>query len=347
MPPLQEAMQGQGPSIGTATRMSSQNARVGRPDTGQYTTAPYLAASELDARAHYASPATNGLEPPTKKFHDDKPRDFEGRNLPYYYNNFNGAPVAYDAPSEEKENLILHNEVRQAADAAIRAGRTGRGGAAGVVRTSPITDGEVQYLKTMKQQVELAKFDDYVESFIDPRQPGNMKWLMEIYPEYVTRRLQQAHTDYEFALRNQMIDMWGMNTKEDLMFKYQVDQGKITGPSLQPDRDPVDARYAHGWLSPYSWQSPHAESTELNLPFASAKVGAQPNRPGGWTINRANRPLGSGSTGAELAGAMYGMPGGEAGDTGLPRRAGGGFPRGGDPRRGGIFAGMDEAGGYM
>jgi hypothetical protein len=51
---------------------------------------------------------------------------------------------------------------------------------------------------------------------IDPRQPGNLKWLMEIYPQFVDRRIKQVHTDYEFALRNQLIDSWGVNTFDDL-----------------------------------------------------------------------------------------------------------------------------------
>ena len=39
--------------------------------------------------------------------------------------------------------------------------------AAITVRTDPITDEEVQYLKYMEDTSELAKFDQYVESFID------------------------------------------------------------------------------------------------------------------------------------------------------------------------------------
>ena len=63
---------------------------------------------------------------------------------------------------------------------------------------------------------------------MDPRKPGNLKWLMEVYPDYVSRRIGQVHTDYEFALRNQMIDSWGINTFDDLHFKYLVDQGIVT-----------------------------------------------------------------------------------------------------------------------
>ena len=112
---------------------------------------------------------------------------------------------------------------------------------------------EVEYLQSMKKQAELADFDRYVHTLIDPRKPGNLKWLMEIYPEYVNRRIQQVHTDYEFALRNQMIDSWGINTFDDLHFKYQVDQGKVDGPRLGRHANISDA-YAPGLLSPWTFK---------------------------------------------------------------------------------------------
>ena len=45
-------------------------------------------------------------------------------------------------------------------------------------------------------------------------------------PDYINRKLQAAHNDYEFQIRNQMINQWGLNTFDDLHFKYLVDQGK-------------------------------------------------------------------------------------------------------------------------
>ena len=176
------------------------------------------------------------------------------------------------------------------------------------IRTDPISDTEVAYLKSMRDMAELAKFDDYVESFIDPRQPGNMKWLMEIYPDYVNRRLQQAHTDYEFALRNQMIDSWGINTFDDLHFKYLVDQGKIVGPALRQTVGNVDDRYTPGWLSPFNFQSPNKGDPTLALPFSSAQYGKRPPAEGAWTISRENRPLGYGNDEDSLAAGMYNVP---------------------------------------
>ena len=62
-------------------------------------------------------------------------------------------PVSYVGPSATKDSMARRQEIRQAA--------------AITVRTDPITDEEVQYLKYMEDTSELAKFDQYVESFID------------------------------------------------------------------------------------------------------------------------------------------------------------------------------------
>ena len=146
---------------------------------------------------------------------------------------------------------------------------------------------------------------------IDPRQPGNLKWLMEIYPQFVARRIKQVHTDYEFALRNQLIDSWGVNTFDDLHFKYLVDQGKIEGPQLRRDNFALDDIYAAGFLSPAKWLGGGDNRPDgLRLPFASAKTGKRPT--GGarmWELNNENQPLGDGRTTAKLAAGMQGNSG--------------------------------------
>jgi len=175
-----------------------------------------------------------------------------------------------------------------------------------VTRTDPIQDSEVQYLKYMEDMSELAKFDQYVESFIDPRQPGSMKFLMEVYPEYVNRRLQQAHADYEYALRNQMIDSWGINTFDDLYFKYMVDQGKLHGPTLKRDAKQLADKYAPGILSPYAFATKFKDMDKLGLPFTSAKTGRRPGDGYAWQVKRGG-PFSEGGSREEMAKAMYGM----------------------------------------
>lgn len=288
-------------------KMTGNNARAGAPDLGR-AFGQELSGRELAMRQHYVTPSNDENARGQMRSRSEAINGGQvlpaGSELPPYYNNFDGLPVPYSAPDGMKENFMLRSAIRDAAGKEIR-NATANGQAPGVIRTDPISEGEVAYLKSMKDQAELAKFDDYVETYIDPRQPGNMKWLMEIYPDYVNRRLQQAHTDYEFALRNQMIDSWGINTFDDLHFKYLVDQGKVSGPRLMNRRGAVDDSYTPGWLSPFNFQSPNKGSNQMALPFASAVHGRRPANPADWTMDRSGRPLGEGNTEGELAAGMY------------------------------------------
>jgi hypothetical protein len=222
-------------------------------------------------------------------------------NLPQWMpNGTSQLPVSYVGPSAAKDNLARRQAIRDGINASITDNVS-----PGVQRTDPITDEEVQYLKYMEDTSELAKFDQYVESFIDPRQPGSMKFLMEVYPEYVNRRLQQAHADYEYALRNQMIDSWGINTFDDLYFKYMVDQGKLQGPSLVRTGTRLADRYAPGILSYMAFATKFNDQNKLGLPFNSAKTGRQPRDGFSWAVSRADMPLSAGGTRSEMAKNMY------------------------------------------
>ena len=144
---------------------------------------------------------------------------------------------------------------------------------------------------------------------------------MEIYPQFVQRRLSQVHTDYEFALRNQLIDSWGVNTFDDLHFKYLVDQGKIDGPSLER---PFfhDSQYAAGYLSPWNWEwnaLGDKRPVGLRLPFASPKTGNKPDHPRDWELQNIGQPLGFGRTTEDLAKGMHNQ--GFAGRIGIPTNA--------------------------
>jgi hypothetical protein len=198
---------------------------------------------------------------------------------PEWYNYAGMQPAKYSMPNEMKDRMVARAAIREAAQDV---------GTAAVPRPDPIGDDEVSYLQSMQKQADLADFDRYVNTLVDPRKPGNLKWLMEVYPEYVSRRVSQVHDDYDFAIRNQMIDMYGVNTFDDLHFKYLVDQGRVSGPSLSR---PVvkDAQYKAGWLSP--WQHYRKEAPGVQLPFSSAQTGARPSNRTDWTQSDRGQPL--------------------------------------------------------
>ena len=249
-----------------------------------------LTDMELSHRTRYADPSAGRGE-----------NMANGMEAPGHVNLSATQPVKYDVPTQYKENFVNKAAVRDAIQS-----ETGKQ----VIRVDNIGDDEVEYLAQMKAQGELADFDRYVNTMIDPRQPGNLKWLMEIYPQFVDRRLKQVHTDYEFALRNQLIDSWGVNTFDDLHFKYLVDQGKIDGPELRRQKFADDA-YAAGYLSPFHWEFMGVGDNRpkgLRLPFASAKTGKMPGDARGneamWELENTGRALGTGRTTDELSRGM-------------------------------------------
>ena len=275
------------------------------PDTGQ-SYASGLAAAELAHRSHYATPAVPG-----RQYAPPGPVGSRPGDIPIDYNLPEGMPVKYSVPSAQKERLAAREIVRNA----IRDSAGGQKG--GVVRTDQITDEEVDYVRSMKDQAELADLDRYVNVFFDPRKPGNMPKLMEIYPEFVNRRIQQTKTDYEFALRSQMIDQWGVNTFDDLLFLYWRDQGKIKGPNLTRTVS-LDSAYTSGYLSPFYWgldTGHHNAGRGLRLPYASAKYGKKPlaGEEGQWTLpdgplpGYGNQPLSNERGPEKYAEALYGM----------------------------------------
>jgi hypothetical protein len=223
------------------------------------------------------------------------------RDVPHWYSTREGPPVAYDGPSEWKERWQIKSAVREAANEEMQA----NAGRAHVVRTDPITDEEVTYVKHMKDQAELIKFDEYVEKFIDPRQPGNMKWLMDVYPDYVKRRLEQSHADYEFAMRKQMIESWGINSFDDLHFQFLIDQGRLKGPSLEQDRKRprLNDTYAPGLFSPWNFNTKDPHMDALFMPFAQARHGHKPGQPTNWAVNRS--VASKGTSYPELARGLY------------------------------------------
>jgi hypothetical protein len=281
--------------------MGTQNANRALELTQQYVT-PSYADGNYQQNVYMNSNTAAGFGRPT--------------NLPQWYpTGTSQLPVSYVGPSAAKDNMARRQAVRDGINNSVAA----LGNPPGVQRTDPITDDEVQYLKYMEDTSELAKFDQYVESFIDPRQPGSMKFLMEVYPEYVNRRLQQAHADYEYALRNQMIDSWGINTFDDLYFKYMVDQGKLEGPQLTRPGKRLADKYAPGILSHMAFATKFNNQDTLNLPFDSAKTGRRPGTGFSWATLRTGQPFSEGGSRQAMANAMYAMP-----DSGTLNRYNGG-----------------------
>ena len=246
--------------------------------------------AELAAKSRYAEPS---MGPEQTVMLGTATRGTAKHDIPVDTNLMGPLPVKYTVPSAMKERMQARQAIRKEAGVGLQTN---------MLRTDPISEEEVDYLQSMQDQAELADFDRYVNSLIDPRKPGNLKWLMEIYPDFVNRRIKQVHTDYEYALRGQMIDSWGINTFDDLHFKYLQDQGKITGPYLTSNARPGED-YKAGILAPAAFASGKLRC--VRLPFASARFGQSAADGAQWRMSDEGQPMVSGRSMDDMAKAMY------------------------------------------
>ena len=229
--------------------------RSGLPQT--HADADRMYATEMSLREKYSRP-TDFAAPTFAAGSDDAAK----------YNAQPALPAKYTSDDIVKDRM----NTKQAVIDGINANNAAAGAPA-VVRTAPITEQEIDYVAQADREKQLASFDAYVQTLIDPRKPGNLQWLMEMYPDFVSRRIQQIHDDHDFALRNSLCDAFGINKFEDLMFKYHVDQGLITGPTLKRMEDPSE-HFEPGALSFWQKAKKHDRSA---LPFQSATYGAVPD----------------------------------------------------------------------
>jgi len=235
--------------------------------------------TQLSARARYADPYVPEQTDPTA--------DATGR-IPYHYNKYPAPPRKYAVPTAQKERHVARQAIRDAAKAQK------------FNRPDPITDEEVDMLQTAKDQVETAKFDKWFSTKYDPLRPGGFPEIMNLNPEFVTSRVQQAATDYEFAMRKEMIDTWGPQSMDDLYLMYMLDQGQISGPTLY--RGPSNTNnYTAGMLSPYRFMPKYA--SKMAMPGRASSIRGA--RGPGEMVYNTDGALEQGSGMTELAQNMY------------------------------------------
>ena len=227
--------------------------------------------------------AANAANEQALRIRHSDPTMFENPNLAVAdqlaYNNQPALPAKYSTPSEFKDHLAVKNELIDTMNDNLNIP---------VQRTAPITESEIEYVRQTKAEKDLEAFDAYVNTLIDPRKPGNLQWLLEVYPDFVYRRVKQIHDDHQYALKNSLIDGLGLNTFDDLFFKYNVDQGIIQGPMLRRERDASDS-YQPGTLS---FLNQPSREDRIALPYTSASYGSVPQANSGLNVPHRTGPQG-------------------------------------------------------
>ena len=214
-----------------------------------------------------------------------------------WLNSYPRGNVKFQVPNDEAEYMKNKNLIR----ASVPSQKDGKG----AMRTDPITDREVEYLKQQKDVSEYAKRDAYIGMFYNTQKPGETMQVLQNAPDHVKSRLAQVKAEFDFALQKRLIDEWGVNSPSDLEFRYMLDQGYISGPTLEWKPKPPSDHYRHGILLPYAFvQRNYTDSKRgVKIPFANSDYGF-----GKLTMGANNTSMGAPlqmGTDEELAKSMY------------------------------------------
>ena len=184
----------------------------------------------------------------------------------------------------------------------------------GVQIMDTIGDDEIDYVQSVRAQAREADMDRYAHGLFNCRKPGDTAQLMKVRPDVIRRDQEQVAAGYSYAIRTHLIDMFGINTEEDFNFKYLVDQGEISGPSLVYVESATD-QYTAGVFSPAHWRvTPRSAENNLKLPFSKSKYGHRPSEDlkDGWMLKTPGA-LGKGNDTTSIVQGMFGKLGIEGG----------------------------------
>ena len=261
---------------------------VTQPDTG-YANGRAMEDFSMAMRQQYATPTSFERAEYDGYGADNDPR----------YNVSEQNPKKYVIPTHQADRQDIRNIMRKEAPAPDRG--------KGVQIMDTIGDDEIDYVQNVRAQARTADMDRYAHSLFNCRKPGDTAQMMKVRPDVIKRDQEQVAAGYSYAIRTHLIDMFGINTEEDFNFKYLVDNGEISGPSLVYVESATD-QYTAGVFSPAHWRvEPRSEKNNLKLPFSKSKYGHRPSaeQPNGWMLKKTGA-LGKGNDTTEIVQGMFG-----------------------------------------
>lgn len=164
----------------------------------------------------------------------------------------------------------------------------------------------------VRAQARAADKDKFLHSMVDRRAPGVNDYIRTVNPGMLEREVSEVHSGFDYAIKNMLIDMYGIQSPEAFEFKYAVDQGEISGPQLA-NILPANSNYSAGYFAPASWKTPvrSAENT-MKMPFSSAKIGNRPNPGTEWKLKKPG-PFGQQNDLTNIVKNLYALDVGNAG----------------------------------
>lgn len=110
-----------------------------------------------------------------------------------------------------------------------------------------LTDKDIDYLEKRRQENLQAEFDDWVTHAINLEDPGEARWLQQMYPEFWARREKYLDDKINVEARAAKLKLRGIKDQSDLKFLFAVQKGYIELPTT-PAFAQGQAEYVKGWF---------------------------------------------------------------------------------------------------
>lgn len=102
---------------------------------------------------------------------------------------------------------------------------------ANIQRTYPVdVNKHLEIAERKEKELQLRQFDDWLQQFFNIYDPAHQRILRELEPEFYQRRWEVIEDHLETQRMIARIKLFGVQTKEDLMFCFAIRQGFIQLP---------------------------------------------------------------------------------------------------------------------
>lgn len=131
-------------------------------------------------------------------------------------------------------------------------------GPAATIAYDPTKD--IDLLLQRDKELELYQFDNFIQQVFNIFEPSHQRIIRELEPEFYERRWDEIERQINIEKEIAKIKLFGVQTKEDLMFIYALGSGRIKPPSkLAFDTTKNEPTYEHikkGLLNPRRFIGP-------------------------------------------------------------------------------------------
>lgn len=146
-------------------------------------------------------------------------------------------PGVYARPTAARERFLMKQELKNNDDYAPKGDNQ--------IQTWQSTEADIDVMMDLEQARRTFEYHTWIESLLDIKQPGNLRWIQENAPDFLQYKMNALNTALELIKREATIDALGIQSEEDLRFVFMKSMNM-----LRDGRSMENNRYVKGFFNP-------------------------------------------------------------------------------------------------